>query len=166
MSFSPLSNLYQMITDTQESVSTVQTVESPAAYLTLTRSAVQAVTTVGTAIIWQVETRNQGYTWSTDTITIPSTGYYSISGSIALSVLTNCHIYMQYGTIRSYSTYQTPLSAGGAFGTSYSFTLYMIENTTFKIFVIPSVNCNVTIAGEQNASPSPFVHAIQISGVV
>lgn len=166
MSFSQLSRLYQMVTDTQSDLSTVQTVESPAAYLTLTRSAVQAVTTAGTAIIWQVETRNQGYTWSTDTITIPSDGYYSVSGTISLSVNTSMFIYLQYGSIRSQVTYATPLGAGGYFTAAYSFTMYLLQSSTIKILVAPNANCNLIVQAEQLAAPSPFIHVIQLSGSV
>ena len=62
----------------QKQVDVQTNVEIPSAALTLTRSATLAITTAGTVITWQVETRNQGFTWSGTTITIPTAGYYAV----------------------------------------------------------------------------------------
>lgn len=60
----------------QKQVDIQTNVEIPSAALTLTRSASQAIAGTNAVITWQVETRNQGFTWSTTTITIPTNGFY------------------------------------------------------------------------------------------
>lgn len=166
MSFSPLSNLYQMISDTQESVSTVQTVESPAAYLTLTRTATLALTTAGTQITWQSAIREQAITWSGTTVTIPSAGYYLISVNISLSTNTNTHIRYVINGVATLAFYTDPLSTGGGFVSSCTAMLYLPENETLLISIVPEANTTLNQNSEGGAAPSPMLHIVQLSGVV
>lgn len=166
MSFSQLSNLYQMITDTQDSVSTVQTVESPAAFLTLTRTATLALTTAGTSITWQSEIRSQGISWSGTTITIPSAGYYLISVNIALSTNTNAHIRYSVNGVAALAFYTDPITTGGGFVSSCSAMLYLPESETLLISIVPEANTTLNQNGEGGSAPSPMLHIVQLSGVV
>ena len=166
MSFSPLSNLYQMISDTQESVSTVQTVESPAAYLTLTRTASQAIVSTGSAITWQTAIRSQGISWSGTTITIPSAGYYHLSVSIALVANTNCYSRLAINGVNAVQTYITAFATGGGFGGTSSFMLYLEESDSLVVGLTPGVNTTLNVNPEGGASPSPILNIVQLSGVL
>lgn len=166
MSFSPLSSLYQMVSDTQSDLSTVQTVESPAAYLTLTRTATLALTTAGASITWQSAIRSQAITWSGATVTIPSDGYYLISVNIALSTNTNAHILYIVNGVTALSFYTDPFTTGGGFVSSCSAMLYIPEEETLSIFIVPEANTTLNKNNELNAAPSPMLHIVQLSGVV
>lgn len=166
MSFSPLSNLYQMISDTQESVSTVQTVESPAAYLTLRRTSTLALTTAGTVITWQSAIRSQAITWSGATITIPSAGYYLISVNVAFTTDTIAHIRYTVNGVAALAFYTEPIGTGGGFVSSCSAMLYLPEDETLVISIVPVANTTLNANGEGGAAPSPMLHIVQLSGVV
>lgn len=166
MSFSPLSSLYQMVSDTQSDVSTVQTVESPAAYLTLRRTTTLSLVTSGTNIVWTSALREQAITWSGNSITIPSAGYYLISVNIALSTDTNAHIRYSIGGERALAFYTNPITTTGGFVSSCSAMLYMQESQTLLISIIPEANCTLNANAEGAAGPSPLLHIVQLSGVV
>lgn len=166
MSFSPLSSLYQMVSDTQSDLSTVQTVESPAAYLTLTRTATLALTTAGTNITWQSSIRSQAITWSGTTITIPSAGYYLISVNIALSTNTNAHIRFTVNGVAALAFFTDPINTGGGFLSSCSAMLYFPESETLLISIVPTTNTTLNLNGEGGSAPSPMLHIVQLSGVV
>ena len=166
MSFSPLSSLYQMVSDTQTDLSTVQTVESPAAYLTVTRTATLALTTGGTAITWQSAIRSQAITWSGNTITIPSAGYYHLSVSIALSTSTNCFIRFVIGGVNQLAFQTVPNATGSGFNSACSAMLYLPESETVVIALTPAVNTTLNLNAEGSAAPSPMLHIVQLSGVL
>ena len=166
MSFSPLSNLYQMISDTQDSVSTVQTVESPGAYLTLTRTATLAITTAGTSITWQTATRSQGISWSGATVTIPTEGYYHFSVSIALVANTNTYIRFIINGANSHIFYTVPFSTGGGFASACTAMLYLQEDDTVSISLTPAANTTLNQNAQGFAGPSPMLHIVQLSGVL
>jgi hypothetical protein len=155
-----------MITDTQDSVSTVQTVESPAAYLTLTRTATLPITTAGTSITWQTATRFQGISWSGTTVTILSEGYYHFSVSIALLANTNTYIRFIINGVNSHTFYTVPFNTGGGFASACTAMLYLQDNDTVLISLVPAANTTLNQNGEGFAGPSPFIHIVQLSGVV
>ena len=155
-----------MISDTQDSVSTVQTVESPGAYLTLTRTATQALTTAGTNITWQSAIRSQGISWSGTDITIPTAGYYAIYGSFAVSIATNTYIRILLNSANSLISYAVPYSTGGGFAMTISTGLYLQDNDIVRVNLTPAANCTLNQNGEGFAAPSPMLHIIQLSGVL
>ena len=58
--------------------------EIPDAAITLTRTAIQAITTASTVLVWQSQIRGQGMTWSGTNVTVPADGYYLIDLSVQL----------------------------------------------------------------------------------
>ena len=144
------------------SVSDLARVESPSAALTLTRSATLAITTAGTTITWQTETRNQSFTWSGTTITIPTAGYYAVQ--------------LALGTTGSQTMAFTRIVNGvtiGGFVGLFSATNYFSGQSTayyatgdaLQIRLVPGANTTVTQVAEYVATESPILHIVQLSGV-
>jgi len=141
----------------------LERIETPAAALTLTRSATLAITTAGTTITWQVETRNRGFNWSGTTITIPTAGYYAVqlaigtSGSqtMAFTRIVNGVIIGGFVGIFSATNY----FSGQA-------TAYYAAGDALQIRLVPGVNTTVTQVAEYAATESPILHIVQLSGSV
>jgi len=160
-------NLYDLINVAQGEIDNIAAVEYPAAGITLTRSSTLAITTAGTQITWQVETRNYGYTWATTDITIPTAGYYAIHVTIATVLNTPVSIRLLYGTANSQVAYNpVPLSTGSGFLHTASFGAYFFTGNEFKIAVTPGANTTINVNGETGAAPSPFLHVVQLTGSV
>jgi hypothetical protein len=142
----------------------VQTnIEIPSAALTLTRSATLAVTTAGTTITWQVETRNQGFTWSGTTITIPTAGYYAVQLAIGTSG----------SQTMAFTRIVNGITIGGFVGlfsaTNYfsgQATAYYATGDALQIRLVPGVNTTVTQVAEYAATESPILHIVQLTGAV
>jgi hypothetical protein len=147
----------------QKQVDVQTNVEIPSAALTLTRSATLAITTAGTVITWQVETRNQGFTWSGTTITIPTAGYYAVQ----LALGTTGSQTMAFTRIVNGTT------IGGFVGlfsaTNYfsgQATAYYATGDALQIRLVPGANTTVTQVAEFAATESPILHIVQLSGSV
>lgn len=157
-----MSDLYQTSADLKATTQDLARVESPSAALTLTRSATLAITTAGTTITWQTETRNQGFTWSGTTITIPTAGYYAVQ--------------LALGTTGSQTMAFTRIVNGvtiggfvGLFSTTNYFsgqaTAYYATGDALQIRLVPGANTTVTQVAEYVATESPILHIVQLSGV-
>lgn len=142
----------------------VQTnIEIPSAALTLTRSATLAITTAGTVITWQTEVRNQGFTWSGDTITIPTSGYYAVQ--TFLQTAANVTMFTQRqvnGTNIGYFAW-SPVVVNYHAG---AMTRYFSTGDTLQIRVAPSANTTLNVAADGTANESPFFHIAQLTGAV
>lgn len=117
----------------------VQTnVEIPNAALTLTRTATLAITTGGTTITWQAETRNSQFTWTGTTITIPTDGFYSFFffGGVNTNQI-NFFTIVSGGILFTVSTVRAPATVATAM-------YYFTAGATFTVVVTPSAN--VTLA--------------------
>ena len=141
----------------------LERIETPGAALTLTRSATLAITTAGTTITWQTETRNQGFTWSGTTITIPTAGYYAVQ----LIVGTTGSQTMAFTRIVN------GVTIGGFVGlfsaTNYfsgQSTAYYATGDALQIRLVPGANTTVTQVAEFAATESPILHIVQLSGSV
>lgn len=137
--------------------------ELPAAALTLTRTASLAVTTAGTTITWQSQTRGQGLTWATTTVTIPTAGYYAleISLNFAASVTGFASISVNgtlLGNILYYSTATTRWVG--------AYLRHFGTGDTFTISVTPSTNTTLNIVAEGSLQESPILHVVQLTSVV
>jgi hypothetical protein len=157
-----MSDLYQTSADLKATTQDLARVESPSAALTLTRSATLAITTAGTTITWQTETRNQGFTWSGTTITIPTAGYYAVQ----LALGTTGSQTMAFTRIVNGTT------IGGFVGifsaTNYfsgQSTAYYATGDALQIRLVPGANTTVTQVAEYVATESPILHIVQLSGV-
>jgi len=143
----------------------VQTnIEAPAAALTLTRSTNLAIATAGTTVIWQTETRNNGFTWSGTDITIPASGYYSVqcfflvSNNMTLQIqrVINGTIVGGFVVLQNLTTNYFPATM----------TRYFTAGDIFAIRLIPSTASFITVAVEGTASEAPILHIVQLTGAV
>lgn len=141
----------------------LERIETPAAALTLTRTATLAITTAGTTITWQTETRNRGFTWSGTTITIPTAGYYAVQLAI--------------GTSGSQTMAMTRIVNGTTIGgfvglfsaTNYfsgQATAYYAAGDALQIRLVPGASTTVTQVAEYAATESPILHIVQLTGAV
>ena len=157
-----MSDLYQTSADLKATTQDLARVESPSACVTLTRSATLAITTAGTVITWQTEVRNQGFTWSGTTITIPTAGYYAVQ--------------LALGTTGSQGMAFTRIVNGvtiggfvGLFSATNYFsgqaTAYYATGDALQIRLVPGANTTVTQVAEFAATESPILHIVQLSGV-
>lgn len=160
-------SVYDLLTIQQTEIDNIGSSEYPAAGLTLTRSSTLAITTAGTQITWQVETRNYGYTWATTDITIPTAGYYAIHVSIATVANTPVAIRLLYGSVNSQVAYNpVPTNTTNGYMHSAAFGAYFNTGNTFTISVTPGVNTTINVNGETSAAPSPFLHVVQLTGSI
>jgi len=160
-------NVYDVITNQQTNIDNVGSSEYPAAGLTLTRSSSLAITTAGTQVTWQVETRNYGYTWATTDITIPTSGYYAIHVTIATVLNTPVAIRLLYGSVNSQVAYNpVPTNTSNGYMHSAKFGAYFNTGNTFTIAVTPGANTTINVNGETSAAPSPFLHVVQLTGSI
>ena len=122
---------------TRNRVEQLERQEVPGAVLTLTRSATLAITTGGTIIPWQVETRNQGFTWSGTTITIPANGFYNFFffGQVAANQI-NFFTIISSSNLLTFGTVRAPSTTAGAM-------YYFNAGDTFTIQVIASANATM-----------------------
>ena len=149
----------------QKQVDVQTNVEIPSAALTLTRSATLAITTAGTTITWQTETRSQGFTWSGTDITIPTSGYYVIN--FAYSAFPTVHTSTVFMRINGVNvTYMAASNVPSATAHAFTAVRYMVTNDVLSIRVIPSVNCTVIVIAEASNGESPILHITQLTGVI
>ena len=136
--------------------------EIPDAGLTLTRTAVQAITTAGTTLVWQSRIRGQGMTWSGANITIPSDGWYTISLNIQTSVaLNDCLLrIVQAGN----SVVHIPM-IGDVDRTAFTgvAVLYCFRAQSIACNLLPSANVNVNVVAEGQPQQSPILHIVQLT---
>jgi hypothetical protein len=122
----------------QKQVDVQTNVEIPSAALTLTRSATLAITTGGTTIPWQVETRGSQFTWSGTTITIPTDGFYNFFffGTVNTNQINFFHI-VSGGNLFTVSTVRAPTTVAAAM-------YYFQAGATFTVVVTPSANVTLS----------------------
>ena len=157
-----MSDLYQTSADLKATTQDLARVESPSACVTLTRSATLAITTAGTTITWQTEVRNQGFTWSGTTITIPTAGYYAVQLAIGTTG----------SQTMAFTRIVNGVTIGGFVGlfsaTNYfsgQATAYYATGDALQIRLVPGANTTVTQVAEFAATESPILHIVQLSGV-
>ena len=158
-----MSYLYQTSADLKAGVADLARQERPGAALTLTRSASLAITTAGTLITWQTEVRNQGFTWSTTDITIPTAGYYAVQTFLQTSASVNLT------TQRVINGTIIGLYVNSSNTTTYHpavMVRYFATGDVLQIRVIPSSNVNITVSAEGAVAESPLLHIAQLTGVI
>ena len=158
-----MSDLYQTSADLRASVADLARQERPGAALTLTRSATLAITTAGTTITWQTETRNQGFTWATTDITMPTAGYYVINFTYLANLSHTAYCRLVVNGIG------VGLFADSAIAsTTHGFTImrYFSIGDVVRIQPVPSVNVTVSVVAEGSPTESPFLHIVQLTGVI
>jgi hypothetical protein len=135
--------------------------EIPDAGLTLTRTAVQAITTAGTTIVWQQFVRGQGISWLGATITIPAAGWYAVSVALAHGALND----LLFRLIVNGNNVQFVSGIGDVNRdiSSARFIRYFNQSDAVQINVLPSANVNILVNAEGASAESPFLHIVQMS---
>jgi len=151
--------------DTRRRVDELQVSEEAGAVLTLTRTAVQAITTAGTTIVWQSEIRGYQITWSGSDITIPATGWYAMDISLRFSAaVNNCLVGLAVNGV-NVNTYNL-IGDVDRPGNRVSMMRHFAENDTLQIVVTPSANVNIEANAEGTTFESPILNIVQLSGEV
>ena len=159
-----MSDLYQTSADIKANVADLARQERPGAALTLTRSATLAITTAGTIITWQTEVRNQGFTWSGTTITMPTTGFYGISATI-FSTATNFSTWFTLGVNGVAVSFMTQDATAVNRHTAY-IQRYFTKDDAVTLTLTPNVNFTLNLVAEGSANESPYIHFVQLTGVI
>jgi hypothetical protein len=136
--------------------------EIPDAGLTLTRTAVQAITTAGTTIVWQSRIRGQGMTWAGANVTIPSDGWYLFSLNFQVSVaLNDCVLrIIQAGNNAAWISMIGDVDRTAFTGIA---TLYCTRSQNIGFNLLPSANVNVNVVAEGQPQQSPILHIVQLT---
>ena len=158
-----MSDLYQTSADLRSAVQDLARQEQPGAALTLTRSATLSITGAGTTITWQVEVRNQGFTWSGADITIPTAGYYSIAVIYAAS---GAHTGIMRLFVNTVNVLSMPGDGLGSVRHAYNMTRYFQTGDVIQVNVISSVITTMQVTAEGATNESPFIHVVQLTGVI
>lgn len=141
--------------------------ERPAAAITLTRTSTLSITTSGTTITWQSQTRGQGITWSGTDITIPTAGYYLLNFDYAGSVTHTA--YVRLGVNGTFVTAMASSYVGQVIASNFqAFTAmrYFATGAVLTVNIVPSVNLTVQVNAENAANESPILHIVQLTSVV
>jgi hypothetical protein len=158
-----MSDLYQTSADLRASVADLARQERPGAALTLTRSATLAITTAGTTITWQTETRNQGFTWATTDITIPTSGYYAFNLYYAGG---SAHTAFMRIVVGGVSVAFMASSGGSSNVQSFVSVRHFTTGDVLRMQVVPSSNQTIAVNAEGVAGESPILHITQMTGVI
>jgi hypothetical protein len=141
----------------------LERIETPAAALTLTRSATLAITTAGTLVTWQTETRNRGFNWSGTTITIPTAGYYLIQCLIGTTPSQTLIIQRVINGV-TIGGFSIQLASTNYF--AGQLVSYFATGDSLQIRLVPGANTTVTLAAEYAAAESPILHITQLTGAL
>lgn len=149
------------IVELQRTVSQIND-EIPDAGITLRRTAVQAITTAGTTIVWQSQIRGQGITWSGENITIPSDGWYIFSLNIQVSAaLNDCLLRVrQSGVNVAFVSMIGDVDRNVLTGVVI---LYCTLGQAIAFNLLPSANVNINVSAEGSAQQSPILHVVQLT---
>lgn len=158
-----MSDLYQTSADLRAVTQDLSRQEQPGAALTLTRSAGLAITTAGTLITWQVETRNNGFTWATTNITIPTSGYYAMSLTYTSSAAHTSSMRLFVGGVNVAFMADSGVSSVRQ---GFAWVRYFTTADVVSFNVLPSVGVTISVVAESSASESPFLHIVQLTGVI
>lgn len=139
----------------------LQRVETPAACLTLTRTATLAITAAGTTITWQAETRGQGITWSGADVTIPTTGFYTFS---LIYTASGSHTGTMRLLVNTINVLSMPSDGLGSVRHAYNMVRYFSAGDVIQFSVISNPNTTVQINAEGTTNESPFLHIVQLTG--
>jgi hypothetical protein len=156
-------NLYDLINVAQNDINNIAAVEYPAAGLTLTRSSTLAITTAGTTITWQVETRGYAISWAGTEITIPSSGYYQFT---MLYTSTAAHTVQARLFVNTVNVAFMASMGQSSVRQAVTITRYFTTGDLVQINLLPNVNTTISVVAENGISESPFLHVVQLTGSV
>lgn len=156
-------NLYDLISVAQGDINNIAAVEYPAAGLTLTRSGTLAITTAGTTITWQVETRGYAISWAGTDVTIPSSGYYQVTMVYSSTVAHTVQARLFVNTVNV--AFMASMGQSSV-RQAVTITRYFTTGDLVAINLLPNVNTSISVAAENTISESPFLHVVQLTGSV
>jgi hypothetical protein len=159
-----MSDLYQTNADLRAGIADLARQEQPAAALTLTRTTVLSITTAGTTITWQTETRNNGFTWSGTNITIPTTGFYLIN--FVFKINTANQVVNAELSVNGFQQSFMPTAPLITNSHSFAQMLYCTTSDVLTLALTPTSNDSIAIAVEGANRPSPILNIVQLTGVV
>lgn len=136
--------------------------EIPDGTITLRRTAVQAITTAGTIIVWQSIVRGNGITASGSNITIQATGWYALS----MAWFTSATVAEMYVFLYVNGTLVQGAASIGAIATNNGSAMFMRffrQGDTVQIALRPSANVNLTVRAEGTTQESPFLNIVQLT---
>jgi len=159
-----MSDLYQTSADIRSDVQSLARIERPSAALTLTRSSSLAITTAGTTITWQTEVRNQGFTWSTTDITIPTSGFYLFNFVFKITTTNQTAL----AELKLNGNLQSFMATNWNTTNAHSFTqmIYCTTSDVVQVVVTPTTNDTIAVTPENGSRPSPLLHIAQLTGVI
>jgi hypothetical protein len=157
------SSLTSVLARTSASTADMLRQEQPAASITLTRTSTLAITTAGTTITWQSQTRGQGITWSGATITIPTAGYYGIQVNVGTTGSQTMIIARVVNNV-TIGGFTAQFTATNYF--SGNVTSYFATGDTLQIRLTPGANTTMTQVAEFSTTESPILHIVQLTSVV
>lgn len=149
----------------QARTNSLERIEAPAAALTLTRTAVQAVTTAGADISWQSQVRNNGFTWAATTtdITIPTAGYYMIQVHLLTSANVTSTMVLKVAGVTVDTMAVISTARTGHHGSALR---YFSTGDVISINFVPSANINLQQVAYGSVGESPFIHVTQLTSAV
>jgi hypothetical protein len=150
--------------DNQLKIADIETAEEVGAVLTLTRTAVQAITTAGTTIVWQSEIRGYQITWSGADITMPATGWYHISVALEHGALND--LLYRLNVNGANVQFVPGIGDVNRGSSSAHFMRHFTESDVVQIGVVPSANVNINVFAESGVAESPILNIVQLSGEV
>jgi hypothetical protein len=135
--------------------------KSDAVFISLTRTAVQNITTAGTFVTWQDLIDMSGFTtWSASTITIPMAGYYSASILGSLSVKDGIS-----GDVFVNGVYVCAMGYGDHKDTYFRLNVVRFykagDVVRFRLTVTNGTRA-LQVVTEDDAGESPILHMVQI----
>jgi hypothetical protein len=145
---------------------------SSESFITLRRTATQTFTGgVQTNITWQAITRNSDngtqfqtafvFTPPSATITIPQSGYYTISFSGYVDVASTKRFFLIVnGNAAVINTNDTQASSRYMY---FSITNYFDTGDTFAIGLIASVTVIMSVTAEKSTQQSPILHVVRVN---
>jgi hypothetical protein len=150
---------YQALNTT--AIDNISANEAPSAALTLTRSGTLAITTAGTLITWQSELRNFGFTWTGTAITIPTSGFYSVT---MLYTTTGAHTVVGRVFINTVNVAFMASTFSTSVRQALTITRYFTTGDSVEINLLPNVNTTISVIAENAAGESPILHIVQHTG--
>lgn len=135
--------------------------EIPDAGLTLTRTAVQAITTAGTTIVWQSRIRGQGIAWTGASITIPTSGWYHVSIALQHNALND--LLFRLNVNGADVQFASGIGDVNRDVSSAHFMRYFTLGDTVQISVLPSANVNINARAENGLAESPILNIVQLT---
>ncbi len=147
----------------QRQAEVVRRNETPFAALTLTRSATLAITTAGTVITWQTQTRGLGISWATTDITIPTSGFYTLQIAFQTAAAVTMFTQIVLNTVNLGYVGSTWVASTYHVATH---TRHFATGDVIQVRALPSANTTINVNGEGVAAPSPYVHIVQLTAAV